>query len=65
MKKYSYGICPYIIRENKVFILLNQTSYKSTWNFFKGKIEEGETIHQAAQREFAEEVGLKVPNRMF
>ena len=55
MKEKSYGICPYYIKDNKIYILLNKTSDFSPFNFFKGKIEENETINECAIREFAEE----------
>lgn len=59
MKEKSYGICPYIIDNGKIFILLNKTNCTSfNYNFFKGKIEEGETIEETAIREFQEEAGI-------
>jgi 8-oxo-dGTP pyrophosphatase MutT (NUDIX family) len=59
-KQYSYGICPYIIINGSFFILLNKTSKNSSFNFFKGKIRDGETKEQAAIREFYEEAGVKI-----
>jgi len=55
MKERSYGICPYYIKDRKIFILLNKTSYISDWNFFKGKIEKEETKKECVIREFIEE----------
>ena len=55
----SFGICPYIIKENSVFILMNKSSKKSCWNFFKGKIEI-EGVIDCAIREFKEETGVKI-----
>ena len=60
MKKKSFGICPYIIKDKSVFILMNKTSKKSDWNFFKGKIEDKESVIDCAIREFKEEAGIKV-----
>lgn len=57
-KDYSYGICPYIIKDKTVHVLLNKTSLVSDWNFFKGKKEEDETIFDTAIREFHEETGV-------
>lgn len=59
MKEYSYGICPYKIRNGNVYILLNKTGRIGDWNFFKGKIEEGERVEECAIREFWEEAGIK------
>jgi len=59
-KVKSFGICPYIIKDNSVFILMNKTSKKSDWNFFKGKMEDKEGVIDCAIREFKEEVGVKV-----
>lgn len=41
---------------NREFLLLHYTS--GHWDFPKGKIEKGETKHQAALRELEEETGL-------
>jgi 8-oxo-dGTP pyrophosphatase MutT (NUDIX family) len=64
-KEFSYGICPYTIISGNFFILLNKTSEKSYYNFFKGKIEEGETIEECARREFQEETGVRVDIKDF
>lgn len=63
MKEYSYGICPYKIRNGNVYILLNKTGRVGDFNFFKGKIEEGETVEECAIREFWEEAGIKYKQR--
>jgi len=60
MKEFSYGICPYQIREDGVYVLLNKTGRIGDYNFFKGKIEEGESIEDCAVREFEEESGIVV-----
>jgi len=39
MKEYSYGICPYIEKNNKTYILLIQPKGHKEWGFCKGKIE--------------------------
>ena len=38
----------------------NKPPYQSTWNGIGGKIEEGETIFQAAIRECEEETNIKI-----
>lgn len=60
MKEYSYGILPYIIKDNSIFILMNTTSSISDYNFFKGKQEEIETPKETSTREFYEETGILV-----
>jgi len=64
-KEYSFGICPYTIISGNFFVLLNKTSEESFYNFFKGKIEEDETIEECAIREFKEEAGIKVNPKDF
>jgi 8-oxo-dGTP pyrophosphatase MutT (NUDIX family) len=59
-KEYSYGICPYQIMNGTFYVLLNKTSKKSYFNFFKGKREGNETIEECAIREFREETGIQV-----
>lgn len=63
MKEYSYGICPYKIKNGTVYILLNKTHKKSMFNFFKGKQENNETKIQTAIREFYEEAGVLVDEK--
>jgi 8-oxo-dGTP pyrophosphatase MutT (NUDIX family) len=41
-------------------LLLVETSYRRSWSLPGGGIERGETARQAAVRELAEEVGLRV-----
>jgi len=60
MKAHSYGICPYRIKNGKIEILMNKCNKYSKWNFFKGKIENGETFKECALREFQEETGIKL-----
>ena len=62
-KEFSYGICPYTIISGNFFVLLNKTSEESFFNFFKGKIEDGETIKECALREFGEETGINVQEK--
>jgi 8-oxo-dGTP pyrophosphatase MutT (NUDIX family) len=64
-KEFSYGICPYSIMNGYFYVLLNKTSEESFFNFFKGKIEKGETMQQCAQREFFEETGINVDIKDF
>jgi len=59
-KEFSYGICPYQIMNGHFYVLLNKTSNESFFNFFKGKIEDGESIRECAKREFSEETGVTV-----
>lgn len=60
MKEYSYGICPYIEKDNKTYILLIQPKGHKEWGFCKGKIEVNETKKECAIRETLEEIGLKL-----
>jgi len=64
-KEFSYGICPYQIMNGYFYVLLNKTSEESFYNFFKGKIEEGETPNSCAKREFFEETGVQVQEEDF
>jgi len=64
-KEFSYGLCPYQIMNGYFYVLLNKTSEESYYNFFKGKIEDGENEHEAAQREFKEESGVLVDKTDF
>jgi len=61
-KEKSFGIAPYKIDNDKVFILMNKTGRIGDWNFFKGKIEDNEGVEDCAIREFFEETGIKVKN---
>lgn len=61
MKEYSYGVVPYTIKDNRVYLLVSLASKKDLkYGFFKGKIEIGETIKDCAVREFYEETGIKI-----
>lgn len=61
MKQYSYGIVPYIIIDNEVYVLVSKPlKFQDYYGFFKGRIEENETIKECAIREFFEETSIKV-----
>ena len=64
MKEYSYGIAPYKILNNKIYLFVNKASKESLFGFFKGKIEIDETIIECAKREFFEESNIKI-NEMY
>ena len=64
-KEHSYGLAPYMIISGHFYVLLNKTSEESFYNFFKGKIEKGESIEDCAQREFQEETGVFVDKKDF
>ena len=64
MKEFSYGVCPYKIKSDGVYILLNKTGRVGDWNFFKGKIEKDESISECALREFREETGISVTSQL-
>jgi 8-oxo-dGTP pyrophosphatase MutT (NUDIX family) len=55
----SYGIIPVAFRFWGLSLLLVQHR-SGAWLFPKGKAEEGETPHQAAQRELKEETNLDI-----
>ena len=59
-KQHSFGIVPYMIINGYYFILLNKTSKRSFFNFFKGKRIRPETTIETALREFQEETGIQV-----
>ena len=60
MKEYSYGVCPYKIKKEKVQILLIQPKGHTEWGFIKGKIELYETIAECAKRETLEETNIDI-----
>ena len=63
MKQYSYGLCPYKIVDEDIYLLLNKTGRVGDFNFFKGKIEKGETVEECAIREFHEEAGVLIEEK--
>ncbi len=63
MKEYSYGICPYIEKDGKNYILMIQPKGHKEWGFCKGKIEKNESKKDCALRETFEEIGLKVDKK--
>ena len=56
-KKIAAGIVTFKLTDEYTEILLLDSG--SFWNFPKGKVENGETIQQAALREFHEETGIE------
>lgn len=60
MKEKSYGVVFYLIKKNRIFILLSSTSSTSGLGCVKGKIEDNETIIEASIREFEEEAYITV-----
>jgi len=62
-KDKSYGICPYLKEGNTIKILLNKTSKVSDYNFFKGKIEDKESVKKCALREFYEETNIPIDKK--
>jgi predicted NUDIX family NTP pyrophosphohydrolase len=53
-RKVSAGILPYKRTEDGIYFFLGQAPQKY-WTCFKGLVEEGESEHEAAKREFEEE----------
>lgn len=48
------------VKGNQVLLGMKKRGFGAgRWNGFGGKVEEGETIEQAARRELAEEVGIQ------
>jgi ADP-ribose pyrophosphatase YjhB (NUDIX family) len=62
MKEISFGIVPYLIIKNSIYILMGQSDKKQKYGFIKGKIEIGEKITETAIREFEEETYIKLEN---
>ena len=58
--EYSAGIIPYRkdSKGNYEFLLAHPTGSGDYWAYMKGRIEEDETVIEAAIREFREESGL-------
>ena len=55
-EEVSAGIILFNNNKRRMFLLLNYPS--KHWDFVKGKIEEGETLHETAIRETNEETGI-------
>lgn len=60
MKEFSYGFAPYKIINNKVYLFTNKPSKNSLDGFFKGKIENNESIKECVKREVFEETNLLI-----
>ena len=56
-EEISAGVILFNNDKKRMFLLLNYPS--KHWDFVKGKIEEGETLHETAIRETNEETGIK------
>lgn len=57
-QEQSAGCIVFFIRDGQKQFLLLQHSHGGHWDFPKGKIEKGETKHQAALRELKEEADI-------
>lgn len=61
MKAFSYGIIPYLFRDDGVAIMLSKSSSgMEAYDFVKGKIEDGETPIECCCREVFEEIGIRI-----
>lgn len=62
MNEKTYGLCPYIIDDNSIKILLCKSAddKHSKWGFVKGGKDKDESPKDAAKREFYEECGIKI-----
>jgi 8-oxo-dGTP pyrophosphatase MutT (NUDIX family) len=58
-KETSAGGIVFTIRDGEIFYLLLKSKYKDYWEFPKGRIQNNETIEEAALREVKEETKLK------
>lgn len=58
-QEHSYGVIPLRQKEGRWQVLLIQ-HHAGHWAFPKGHADRGETPRQAAERELAEETGLKI-----
>ena len=56
--KDAAGVIPYRMKDGEIELLLVQDAYTKKWNYPKGRIEEGESIFEAALRELREETKL-------
>lgn len=60
MKEISYGIAPYKIINNQVYLYVSKSSHISEYGFIKGKIEKEENIKECVIREVKEEINLNI-----
>lgn len=58
MEERSSGFVVYCLKEGQPLYLLLRSSRNDCWGLPKGKLDPGETDHQAALRELAEETGI-------
>ena len=65
MKENSYGIIPFLLKKNGVYILLYKSSKNSVvYNFVKGKpLNNKETIENTIKREVKEEIGVSISKK--
>ena len=65
-KIYRAGLIPYVIDNNEISMMFMKPSEKKfggdSFQISKGKVDEGETAKEAANREAKEELGLFSPN---
>jgi len=66
----SAGILVYRIKNKKIQVLLGKSggpffkNKKRSWSVPKGRIEKNETLQEAARREFFEETGIKIDEKI-
>ena len=58
MKEISFGIAPYKIIKNEVYLYVSKSSLNSEYGFIKGKIENEESIIDCVIREVKEEINI-------